>query len=70
MTGSATMVPTILFLLLFNCFAAAGEELGWRGLLVPELNQFLGFMELALLSGAVRGSWRDLIASTISISVA
>ncbi|MCC7468022.1 MAG: CPBP family intramembrane metalloprotease, partial [Burkholderiaceae bacterium] len=53
MTGSATMVPTILFLLLFNCFAAAGEELGWRGLLVPELNQFLGFMELALLSGAV-----------------
>lgn len=51
------MVPTILFLLLFNCFAAAGEELGWRGLLVPELNQFLGFMELALLSGAVWNSW-------------
>jgi len=54
---SATIVPTFLFLLLFNFFAAAGEELGWRGFLVPELDRFLGFTELALLSGAIWTSW-------------
>ncbi len=54
---SVAFVPLFLSLLLFNCFAAAGEELGWRGFLVPELNRFMGFTELALLSGAIWTSW-------------
>ena len=54
---STAFVPLFLELLLFNCFAAAGEELGWRGLLVPELDRFMGFTELALLSGAIWTSW-------------
>jgi membrane protease YdiL (CAAX protease family) len=54
---SVAFVPTFLFLLVFNCFAAAGEEIGWRGFLVPELDRFLGFTELALLSGAIWTSW-------------
>ena len=29
--------------LLFNLFAAAGEEIGWCGLLVPEMAKFMGF---------------------------
>jgi membrane protease YdiL (CAAX protease family) len=32
---------------------ALGEELGWRGLLVPELARLTGYTRLALLSGAI-----------------
>ena len=54
---SLAFIPTFLYLVAFNCFAAFGEELGWRGLLVPELSRFMGFTELALLSGAIWTSW-------------
>jgi membrane protease YdiL (CAAX protease family) len=54
---SVTFIPLFLYLILFNCFAAAGEEIGWRGFLVPELDRFMGFSELALLSGAIWTSW-------------
>jgi membrane protease YdiL (CAAX protease family) len=50
---SFAFVPLFLGLLLLNCFSAAGEELGWRGFLVPELDRFMGFTEISLLSGAV-----------------
>lgn len=36
---------------------ALGEEIGWRGFLVPELNRWIGFKRAALLSGAVWGVW-------------
>jgi hypothetical protein len=36
---------------------AAGEEFGWRGLLVPELARFMGFTRLALFSGAIWTAW-------------
>jgi membrane protease YdiL (CAAX protease family) len=48
-----TFLPLFLYLILFNCFAAAGEELGCRGFLVLDLDRFMGFTELALLSGAI-----------------
>jgi membrane protease YdiL (CAAX protease family) len=54
---SLTFIPTFLYLVVFNCFAAFGEELGWRWLLVPELSRFMGFTELAFLSGAIWTSW-------------
>jgi membrane protease YdiL (CAAX protease family) len=54
---SLGFAPVFLYLLAFNCFAAAGEELGWRGFLVPELNRFMGFTGLALLSGAIWTAW-------------
>jgi len=41
----------------FNLFAAAGEEIGWRGLLVPEMAEFMGFTKLALISGAIWTLW-------------
>jgi len=34
-----------------------GEELGWRGLLVPELSKFLSFTGVALVSGFVWSIW-------------
>jgi membrane protease YdiL (CAAX protease family) len=36
---------------------ALGEELGWRGLLVPEACAAFGFVPGALVSGAVWGLW-------------
>ena len=36
-----------------NCIAALGEEIGWRGLLVPELAQRVSFTKTALISGGI-----------------
>ena len=40
-----------------SCLSALGEELGWRGLLVPELARLTSFTKLALLSGAIWTLW-------------
>jgi membrane protease YdiL (CAAX protease family) len=40
-----------------NCLAALGEEIGWRGLLVPELARRTTFANTALLSGAIWAAW-------------
>lgn len=37
--------------------SATGEELGWRGLLVPELAKLTGFRNTALISGAIWATW-------------
>lgn len=54
---SISFIPGFLFAIAFNCVAAAGEEFGWRGFLVPELARCMGFTELALLSGAIWTAW-------------
>jgi len=54
---SPSFIPTFLLLLVFNCFAAFGEELGWRGFLVPELSRCMKFTGLSLLSGAIWTAW-------------
>jgi membrane protease YdiL (CAAX protease family) len=40
-----------------NCFAALGEEIGWRGLLVPELAKTTSFARTALISGIIWAIW-------------
>src|SRR5690606_27037556 len=37
----------------FSMITATGEEIGWRGLLVPELAKFTGFGGAALISGVI-----------------
>ncbi|MGC9435135.1 MAG: CPBP family glutamic-type intramembrane protease [Methanomicrobiales archaeon] len=54
---SIPFVPAFTVALLFNLFSAAGEEIGWRGLLVPELSRLMNFTRLALLSGAIWTAW-------------
>jgi membrane protease YdiL (CAAX protease family) len=54
---SVSFLPMFAWLLAFNIFAAFGEELGWRGLLVPEMSKFMSFTKLALLSGAIWAVW-------------
>jgi len=54
---SLTFIPAFLYAILYNCFAAAGEEFGWRGFLVPELGRCMDFTRLALISGAIWTVW-------------
>jgi len=54
---SIAFIPAFLSAITFNCFAAAGEEFGWRGFLVPELARCMSFTKLALLSGAIWTVW-------------
>jgi uncharacterized protein len=47
--GTLGMIP--------NSFAALGEELGWRGFLVPELSKVTSFGWVGFLSGLIWASW-------------
>lgn len=40
-----------------SLIGSLGEEIGWRGFLVPELNNWLGFRGACLVSGAVWTLW-------------
>jgi uncharacterized protein len=42
---------------LTGLISATGEEIGWRGLLVPELAKLTGFKNVALISGGVWAAW-------------
>ncbi len=43
--------------LLPNVFSGLGEEIGWRGLLFPELNARIGYIRASLIGGAVWAAW-------------
>ena len=50
--------PALLLLaLLWPLMAALGEEIGWRGLLLPRLSERLGLLPAALLIGLIWGVW-------------
>jgi membrane protease YdiL (CAAX protease family) len=58
------LAATILYVVLGGSFgltrglaSALGEEIGWRGFLVPELSKNVGFTATALLSGVVWSCW-------------
>jgi membrane protease YdiL (CAAX protease family) len=64
MSDAAPATALGLYLLLtisvgsvINSFAALGEEIGWRGLLVPELAKLGTFPTTALLSGLIWAAW-------------
>jgi membrane protease YdiL (CAAX protease family) len=43
--------------LALSCISALGEELGWRGFLVPQLAKFLPYSAIGLISGIVWALW-------------
>lgn len=42
---------------LLSLFSALGEEIGWRGLLVPELSKIMPFPLVSLFSGLIWALW-------------
>lgn len=57
MAAAAAVLVTLVVGLPFNCLAALGEEIGWRGFLVPALARRTSFTNTALLSGAIWACW-------------
>jgi len=61
-TSTATTVTIFLLFsltldMVFPLLSALGEEIGWRGLLVPELAKTTSFTKTALISGIVWAAW-------------
>lgn len=57
-------LSTVVYVLLVGSFGlvsslarALGEEIGWRGFLIPELFKTMGFTSTALISGVVWSCW-------------
>jgi membrane protease YdiL (CAAX protease family) len=53
-------VDTVRFLtvgILFSLLFALGEEIGWRGYLVPQLSKVMSFTSVCLISGFVWSVW-------------
>lgn len=46
---------------LISCLSAMGEEVGWRGLLLPHLAKLTGFTRATLLTGAIWVLWHSPI---------
>ena len=56
--GHAGWVATVLLgLPLVGLVSAAGEEIGWRGFLVPRMHGLVGFTRTSLLVGLVWAAW-------------
>lgn len=52
--------PVLLFIAagsLQSLLSATGEELGWRGFLVPTLARTMSFKQTAIVSGAIWAAW-------------
>lgn len=49
------LTGTVSFVLLLP--AVVGEEMGWRGVLVPALSKSLSFSQVSLISGLVWAAW-------------
>ena len=72
LTGTSDWVVIVLFVLLQGTVGmvtgvatAAGEEIGWRGFLVPELAKVLPFTGVALVSGLIWASWHYAITPIV-----
>jgi len=48
---------TYVVTILFSCLTALGEEIGWRGFLVPRLYRITGFTRTSLISGFIWAVW-------------
>lgn len=57
MTPAIGLLAIVTLGLISGLVTATGEEIGWRGLLVPELAKVTSFNRLALISGTIWAVW-------------
>ena len=76
LTGAPDWLVIVIFVLLqgtvgmmTSVAAATGEEIGWRGFLVPELARVLPFTGVALVSGLIWAFWHYPITPVVYRSV-
>lgn len=62
------VVLTATFGLVGKTSRALGEEIGWRGFLVPELNKVVGFTGVGLISGLMWAIYHVPVVVTIGIA--
>jgi uncharacterized protein len=72
LTGTPDWIVIVLFVLLqgttgmvTGVATATGEEIGWRGFLVPELAKVMPFTAVALVSGLIWASWHYAITPIV-----
>ena len=53
----ASLVALATVGVLSSCVSALGEEIGWRGFLVPQLASMTSFTRTALISGVIWAAW-------------
>jgi membrane protease YdiL (CAAX protease family) len=53
----STRPQSYVVAIFFGCLTALGEEIGWRGFLVPRLYRLTGFTRVSLISGAIWALW-------------
>jgi len=56
-TGTARFLLIVFIGPVFNMIATTGEEIGWRGFLVPELTKLIGYTGASLISGLNWAVW-------------
>lgn len=56
-TGTPRFLLLVVLGPVFNLIATTGEEIGWRGLLVPELTKLTGYTGASLISGLIWAVW-------------
>lgn len=57
LVGSGYILALATIGISLSCLSALGEEIGWRGLLVPELAKETTFARTALISGGIWAVW-------------
>ncbi len=67
LSGPAGIVVVVLVISpLTGLISAAGEEIGWRGFLVPRMNALLGFTRSSLVIGLIWAAWHYPINFALS----
>lgn len=56
-TGTVRFLLILVLGPVFNLIGTTGEEIGWRGLLVPELTKLTGYTGASLISGLIWAVW-------------
>lgn len=56
-SGSVAIVITLIVLIFSSIIAAAGEEIGWRGFLLPQMTKIWNVKAAVIVSGLIWAVW-------------